>query len=167
MLNEPYEIIEISKEDATFFMDEKCRWCNEGGPISKKSIINYLNRSIESDKKGYYVTHILGNIKEKVYFRYADTALLVTDFKIHKSALQALLNNRRALMIHPENLFIRNDQLYAQQEGHRIKFSEKALVKLSPYLEDQKNELILKLTSSRFTIPEKPNESPAILDSFL
>jgi hypothetical protein len=133
-------------------MDKDGRWHNDDGPLTKKSVIHYLNRAIAKDEKGYYLKHKLGERWEKVYFYYEDTALLVTDLTINQNELSALLNTRERLSIKPENLFAKNDSLYLHQDGHTIKFNERSLVQLSSLLRNQDDKLILAFGDQEYEI---------------
>jgi hypothetical protein len=52
----------------------------------------------------------------------------------------------------PENLFIQNDFLYLQHEGHRIKFTENALVRLSRILTFQNDTAYIVLNKQNYKI---------------
>jgi hypothetical protein len=139
------KVIIITKEDAKVRMDKDGRWLNEDDPITKPSIIRYLNASILKDEQGYYLTHMLGNKREKVYFEYEDTALFAIDLKKTNTGISLLLNTKRRLTLQPEGLFLKADSLYLRQEGHVIKFHERAVIKLTPYLKESEDGLMITL----------------------
>lgn len=143
----------IPKENAVFWMDNQGRWNNRHGRFEHKRIIDYFNRSIRYDESGYYITQIRGEIREKVYFPYADTPLFV--FRIvGGDPLQLELNTGQTLPIDPRQLFIKADQLYQRQDEQVIKFSERTLMDLAPYLEETAHGLIFRLGDQGFPIPE-------------
>lgn len=149
------ETIVITKEDANFRMDEHGRWINDGGPVEKASIIRYLNSAIEKDENGYYVTHMLGDRREKVYFEYEDTALFVIDLKLNGNDISLLLNTKRRLKLEPAGLFLKDDSLYLEQSGHVIKFNERAMVKMAPFLAENEEGLIVAINGQKQVIREE------------
>ena len=78
MKKKQIEIV-ISKEDAIFWLDKNGRWHNAHGEFQHKKIIDYFHSSIQKDEKGYYLFQERGNLREKVYFHYEDTALFAVD----------------------------------------------------------------------------------------
>ena len=143
----------IPKENAVFWMDDRGRWHNRHGRFEHKRIIDYFNRSIGYDESGYYITQIRGPVREKVYFRYEDTPLFVFRI-INADPLQLALNTGQTLPLDPQQLFIKADQLYQRHGDQVIKFSERTLVDMAPYLEDTSNGLVIRLNGQDFPIPE-------------
>lgn len=92
---------------------------------------------------------------EKVYFKYEDTALFVFDLKIQKDSdeIHLILNTREEIPLDPEALFVQNDNLYTIYAGHRIKFIDRAMLKLADRLEFSENEYRLKFRDKTFEIP--------------
>lgn len=135
--------IVIPKEKAVFWMDAKGRWCNRHGPFAHKKIIDYFNRSIGKDDNGYFVCQDKGDVIEKVYFRYQDTALFVVDFSGGDPG-QLVLNTGRKVMMTPENLFIEGDILYYCDGDERIKFTDRAMMKIADWLEEREDGLYFK-----------------------
>jgi hypothetical protein len=74
MKNKRTEII-IPKERAIFWLDKNGRWHNAHGEFEHKKIIDYFHSSIKRDENGYYLFQKRGDVQEKVYFHYEDTAL--------------------------------------------------------------------------------------------
>ena len=143
----------IPKENAVFWMDDRGRWYNRHGRFEHKRIIDYFNRSIHYDENGYYITQIRDQIREKVYFPYADTPLFV--FRIIKAdPLQLELNTGQTLPMDPQQLFVKADQLYQRQGEQIIKFSERTLMDMAPYLEEASSGLVIRIGDQRIAIPE-------------
>ncbi len=127
-------VMTISKQDAVFWMDGQGRWHNQHGPFEHKRLIAYFNASINKDADGYYLTQDRGDFIEKVYFPYEETALFAVD--ISKSMpLTITLNTGRQLELAAEGLYICEDQLYMDDQGEIIKFSPRALMKISHYID--------------------------------
>ncbi len=162
MTQKPAEVI-IPREKAVFWLDERGYWRNEAGKFRKKKIIDYFHRAIGRDIGGYYVIQDKGGVVEKVYFPYMDTALFAFDAEISESddEIVLLLNTGKRIRVRPENLFIRNDILYAETPGDRIRFTERALMKLSKFLEDANSGTGIRIGGRLCPIAEKPPpESP-------
>ena len=149
------DTIVIPKEYAKFHMDKHGRWLNDGGPIEKASIIRYLNSAIEKDENGYYVTHMLGDRREKVYFGYDDTALFAIDLVHHGSDVSLLLNTKRRLKLEPTGLFLKADSLYLEQNGHIIKFNERAMVKMASFMTESEDGLMIAINGQKQVIREE------------
>ena len=149
------EII-IQKEDAVFWLDKAGYWQNDGGKFRKKKIIDLFHRSIGKDENGYFVSRTLEGILEKVYFRYEDTALFV--FAVHfNDDILLSLNTGKQLRLVPEDLYIKDDNLYLTHADEPIKFSERALMRIFSLMEedDQSGQLVIHINGNRFYIPEK------------
>ena len=151
--NESLTEVIIPKENAVFWMDERGRWHNRHGRFEHKRIIDYFNRSIAYDESGYYITQIRDQIREKVYFPYADTPLFVFRV-IEGDPMQLELNTGQTLPIDPTQLFIKADQLYQRQGKQTIKFSERTLMDMAPYLEETAGGLVIHLGGQTVAIPE-------------
>ncbi|MCP3875312.1 MAG: MFS transporter permease [Desulfobacteraceae bacterium] len=141
----------IPKEDAVFWMDKDGYWCNEHGKFEHPRIIKYFNASIRMDKKGYYVFQEMGEYEEKVYFPYEDTALFVLDLKLREGGI-LLLNNNDSIPFDPSQLFTKNDNLYVQTPDHRIKFSSRALLKISKYIKEEGGQLLFSINNKTYPI---------------
>jgi hypothetical protein len=124
----------IPAERALFWMDAQGRWHNRHGPFEHKKIIDHFNASIERDQDGYYVTQENNGIREKVYFRYEDTALFIVDV-VMSDPVKLVLNTSARIDLQPEAMTISGDQLYIHSGVDRIKFSQRALLKISHMLE--------------------------------
>jgi hypothetical protein len=133
MPTKPLEVV-IPKERAVFRLDARGRWCNRHGVFRNRRISDYFHASIRRDKDGYFVCQQHGEIIEKVYFPYEDVAIFVVDLETrHPTRLR--LNTGREIILAPESLFIVGDSLYMIQDEERIKFSERAMLKLSEAME--------------------------------
>jgi hypothetical protein len=147
-----HEVV-IPKENAVFWMDHQGSWHNRHGRFEHKRIIDYFNRSIHYDENGYFITQIRDQIREKVYFTYADTALFVSRI-IEGDPLLLELNTGQTLPIDPLQLFVKTDQLYQRQGEQVIKFSERTLMDLAPYLEETSDGLTIRMGGKHFPVPE-------------
>jgi hypothetical protein len=126
----------IGPEKAVFWMDAQGRWHNRHGPFEHKKIIDHFNASIGKDQNGYYVAQENNGICEKVYFRYEDTALFIVDV-VMSDPVKLVLNTSAQIELQPDAMTISGDQLYIHSGGDRIKFSQRALMKISRMMESQ------------------------------
>ncbi len=146
------EII-VSSEDATFWMDRWGYWCNAHGRFQHKKIIDYFHAAIAWDDQGYYVSQVNGDVREKVYFRYEDTALFVFDVLI-ADEISLVLNTGKKIGLDPDALFIRNDYLYLRKDQALIKFNELSMLKISRLFEHEGDMCFLAIKGERWIIPE-------------
>ena len=146
--------IVVPKEKAVFWLDENGRWHNVHGEFQHKKIIDYFHSSIRRDEKGYYLFQERGNLREKVYFHYEDTALFVVDL-IKDNDITLTLNTKRRVKLKPKNLFTRNDNLYMRMGKETIKFSERGLMKISDFLEFSDEQYFIKVKNRRYRIEKK------------
>jgi hypothetical protein len=153
MTEKNQEII-IKKEDAVFWMDGNGRWYNQHGEFEHKKVIAYFNQSIQYDSDGYFVSQVRGDMVEKVYFPYQETALFAVDILQHDE-VRLLLNTRKRVPLNPEKLFIRNDTLFMHFENQLIKFSDRSMIKLSDRLDDANGQLTIHLNGLPYAIQEK------------
>ncbi len=153
MTYDKQEII-IPKEDAVFWMDGNGRWHNQHGEFEHKKVIAYFNRSIGYDADGYFVSQARGDVVEKVYFRYQETALFVVDIIQNNDDLRLLLNTGKQIPLNPKKLFIRNDSLFMHVENQLIKFTDRSMMKLSNRLDDTNGQLTIHLKGVHYTIQE-------------
>ena len=94
-----------------------------------------------------------GRIYEKVYFPYEETALFAVDVVWEPSA-RLLLNTGESIPLTPEKLFVRNDHLFCGRGDEIIKFSERALMAISPRLEQAQGGYVLNLMGRKCAIAE-------------
>jgi len=148
----------VPKEKAVFWLDAYGRWCNKHGVFEHKKIIDYFHSSIRKDADGYHLfqkhdDHAI----EKVYFKYEDTALFVFDVKIqdYSENICLILNTKEEISLAPENLFVQNDNLYMEHAGHRIKFIDRAMLKLADRLEFDQHQYRLELRGKTYDIPTR------------
>lgn len=129
------EEIIIPKEDALFWIDNRGRWYHKDGEkFENQKIIDYFHSCIRKDENGYYLTQTFKNKKEKVYFKYEDTALFVFDVKREKD-ITLVLNTKKRLKLKPKNLFIENEELYAKVGKEKAKFVDKGMNRMSYIME--------------------------------
>jgi len=147
--------IVIKKEDAVFWMDKSGCWRNDGGKFRKKKINDLFHQSISKDDDGYFVSQIRDNILEKVYFRYEDTALFVFAV-IFNDDIILKLNTGRQLTLNPNNLYVRDDNLYISDKEGQIKFSERALMQISSIIEEDedRDHLVININGNRLKITD-------------
>ncbi len=144
------EII-ISKEDAVFWMDANGRWHNQHGGFEHKRVIDYFNRSIGHDADGYFVSQKRGDVIEKVYFRYEETAFFVVDIIPDKDIL-LILNTGEKFGLDPSSLMTRNDSLFIQQKNRLIKFNDRSMMKLSHRFEEVDGRFHIRFKGQNYPI---------------
>ena len=144
----------ISKDDAVFWLNANGRWHNAHGEFQHKKIIDYFHSSIQKDEKGYYLFQERGNLREKVYFHYEDTALFAVDL-IKDEDITLILNTKKQLQLKPKNLFTKNDNLYMRLGQETIKFAERGLMKMSDLLEFKDDQYFIKVKNRRYRIDQK------------
>jgi len=151
------EII-VSREDATFWLDRWGYWCNAHGRFEHKKIIDHFHAAIAWDEQGYYVSQVNGDFREKVYFRYEDTALFVFDV-LTGDGITLVLNTRRQMELNPGALFIRNDYLYLRNDKALIKFNELSMLKISRLFEHDGDTCFITIKGERTAIPAMDDEA--------
>jgi len=146
----------VPREDAVFWLDGRGRWHNKHGVFEHKKIIDYFHSSIQKDAGGY---HLLqkhdDHTVEKVYFKYEDAALFVFDVKPQDDSnnIQLILNTKEEIPLAPKNLFVQNDNLYMEHADHRIKFIDRAMLKLAHCLKFDQHRYLLELSGKTYDIP--------------
>jgi hypothetical protein len=143
--------IVIPQERAVFWLDGDGRWHNVHGAFQHKKIIDYFHASIQKDESGYYLCQETDQRREKVYFRYEDTALFVFDVILDKEPI-LVLNTGDRLPLRPEGLCIENDALYFRKDRERIKFTQRCLMKISDRLETEDGVYFIRLNRKRVPI---------------
>ena len=141
----------VSKEDAVFWMGKNGDWYNEHGKFEHPKIIKYFNDSIKKDENGYYVHQVTDDYEEKVYFPYEDTALFVSDIEENEDIV-LILNNNDTIKFDPRQLFVRDDNLYLQTPEHRVKFKDRALLKISKFMEETDRQLLFKIKGKTYPV---------------
>ncbi len=144
--------ITINKEDAVFWMDANGRWHNQHGEFEHKRVIDYFNRSIGHDAEGYFVSQQRGELIEKVYFPYEETALFVVEVLADKR-IELVLNTSKKITLDPTNLMIKNDSLFIQKDYQLIKFSDRSMMKLSNHFEEKDGQVHIRLDGKDYPIP--------------
>lgn len=148
------EEVVIPADRAVFWMDRFGRWCNESGRFRHKRLIDYFNSSIKKDENGYFLEQIRGQVRERVYFHYEDTPLFVIDI-IMKSPPELVLNTKEKLILIPGDLFVCGDDLYMQRGEDRIKFSDRALLKLAAQIEYENESYAIRMGDARYPIAKR------------
>jgi hypothetical protein len=144
----------IPKEKALFRLDGRGRWHGEGGEFLHRKIIEHFHTSIRKDKQGFHLMQRHRDFVEKVYFPYEDTPLFVFDV-LRGEKIELVLNTRKRIQLMPRKLSIRDDDLYLRVGEDRVKFTEHALIRLSPFLEFEENQAFVKVGGRRYKIPEE------------
>ncbi|MDX2441856.1 MAG: MFS transporter permease [Desulfobacterales bacterium] len=144
--------IVISKDRAVFWLDSNGRWHNIHGEFEHRKIIDFFHSSIRKDNDGYYVTQTTESYKEKVYFRYEDTALFVFNI-IKNKDIYLLLNTKKQIKLNPEELFIKDDSLYTKDGEELVKFTEQSMMKISKYMENDNDRYFIIINDKRYIIP--------------
>ena len=152
MAAEALKEIVVGPEEATFWLDRWGFWRNRHGRFEHKKIIAYFHASIGRDERGYFVSQINGDVREKVYFHHEDTALFVFDVKVN-DAIVLVLNTGRRLPLDPAALFIRQDGLYVRDDDAVIKFNQSSMVKIGRYLTCEQDRTFLRFKGRRALIP--------------
>jgi len=150
--------IVIPREDAVFWLDSRGNWRNAGGKFRKKKIIDHFHSSISKDENGYFLYQDKGGVWEKVYFPYEDTALFVFDVIFSQTAdepdITLVLNTGSRLALSPQNLYAVNDCLYLKANHDIIKFTERALIKISDRIDEENGSLYIHAGGARYWVPE-------------
>jgi len=149
------EII-IPRDEAVFWMDENGRWHNQHGPFQHHKIVDYFHASISRDQDGYYLTQEYDNIREKVYFPYAETPLFVFDV-IRRDAITLVLNTKKQIPLDPEKLYVKNDRLFMRFGEESIKFTEQALMKLSDCILEEDGQTVFRINDQHYPIHQDPS----------
>ena len=146
----------VPKEKAVFRLDAYGRWHNEHGVFEHKKIIDYFHSSIRKDADGYHLFQKHGDDAiEKVYFTYEDTALFVFDVNIPNDSdkILLILNTKEKILLDPKALFIQNDNLYLEHGGHRIKFIDRAMLRLAHRLKFDQDQYRIEFSGKIYDIP--------------
>jgi hypothetical protein len=125
----------IPREEAVFWLDKNGCWRNRHGKFRNPKIIAHFHACIQRDEHGYFLTQDHPHYREKIYFPSEDTALFVFDVQEKDQEVMLKLNTGQEVPLPPDKLFIQNDHLYMDLDGERVKFSERALIALSKYLQ--------------------------------
>jgi hypothetical protein len=152
MPEKPVEII-VPREKAVFRLDGRGRWCNAHGVFRNRRISDYFHSAIRRDEGGYFLFQERGDHLEKVYFPYEDTALFAVDVEVADD-IRLRLNTRHEMMLDPKDLFVAGESLYTTRDGERIKFSERALLKLAEVMDFTEDGYFIRVRGRRHRIRE-------------
>lgn len=142
----------IPKDQAVFRMDKDGTWHNEHGKLEHPKIIKYFNQSIQKDDQGYFLCQTMNDVEEKVYFPYEDTAVFVVDFVKKDAGIELTLNTLDSIALDPEALYIKGDALFMETDVHLVKFTRKALARMTPFLKETPQGLALDLGRTQTVI---------------
>jgi hypothetical protein len=151
-MDESKKEIVIASEDAVFWLDRNGCWRNQGGKFRHKKVIDFFHAAIRKDDGGYYLHQVHDDWVEKVYFRYEDTALFVFDV-ILNGQIDLVLNTGSRIRLAPAALYVQDDHLYFRHGEDRIKFTERALMKLADRLEFNRDRYYFKSGEQTIEIP--------------
>ena len=152
--------IVIPRENAVFRLDARGRWCNRHGMFRNRRICDHFHAAIRRDAAGYHLRQELPDRVEKVYFPYEDTALFVVQVALG-DPVELTLNTRRRVALDPAFLFVRGESLYLTLEGERVKFTERATLKLAEAMEFTPEGYAIRTGERVHPIPELPDEATA------
>mgnify|MGYP001815584649 FL=1 len=144
--------IEISRDEAVFWLDGNGCWHNADGKFRHKKIFDYFHSSIKRDRKGYHLRQTHEDFIEKVYFHYEDKALFVFDV-LQGNDIMLVLNTKKQIKLKPRKLLIKDESLYMHLGDEIIKFSEQGLLKIAPLLEEEGELLFIRSKNRRYRIP--------------
>ena len=144
----------IPKEEAIFWLDGRGFWHTAQGKFENQKIISHFHSCIRKDDNGYYLEQEHAHYREKVYFRYEDTALFV--FHVEKGdPIMLVLNTGRREKLKPKQLYVKGESLYVRLGDEQVKFSESALIALADYLEDdEEGQFYFRLKGKRYRISD-------------
>ena len=156
----------IAKEDAVFWLDGNGRWHNEHGPFENSKIIRFFHTHIRRDADGYHVAQQRDDLIEKVYFKFEDTALFVFDINSASPPL-LILNTGSTTSLVPDELLVSGDGLYVDRGEERIKFVDRALLKISKMIEfDDQGTYYIRMDDQLYRIPEETVEGGKIRNRY-
>jgi len=145
----------IPKDQAVFWMDKDGTWHNEHGKLEHPKIIKYFNQSIAKDDQGYFLSQIINDVEEKVYFPYEETAVFVVDLVKKDAGIKLTLNILETIALNPEALYIKADALFMETDAHLVKFNQKALARMTSFLKETPQGLALNFGRTQTIIREK------------
>jgi hypothetical protein len=138
----------IAKEEAVFWMDGRGRWCNQHGRFAHKGIIDHFNRCIRHDGDGFYLTQERDGLTEKVYFRYEETAVFVVDVRLSGDP-ELVLNTGDRIALRPERHFVFDDQLFQQEAGYAVKYTEGAMMQMGTAITVEGDDYFIELNGKK------------------
>lgn len=147
--------IVVPREDAVFWMDGNGRWHNQHGPFEHKKIIDFFHASIQKDDIDYHLVQIRGNIREKVYFPYQDTPLFVFGVIKTDKDIILVLNTKKQVKLIPQNLYVKNDDLFMVDGQDRIKFTDRSLLKISDVLDEDQSGLCIRIGNKSYPVSDR------------
>ena len=158
MTDQPREIV-IEKEDAVFHMDANGCWHNQHGRFQHKKVIDYFHGCIRKDRHGFYLSQQKDDCLEKVYFPYEETAYFVFDVVVAET-ITLVLNTKKRLELDSDALCIKDDCLYVYDGEDLVKFTDRSMMKLAAYMEENEDGLVLVFNQKRSAIKAVPKVTP-------
>ena len=86
---------------------------------------------------------------------YYDTAVFVVDLIKKDAGIELTLNTLDTITLDPGSLYIKEDALFMETDAHLVKFTQKALAQMTPFLIDTSHGLVFKLGQVQAVIREK------------
>ncbi len=151
MANDTKPVKTIPREKAVFRLDKNGNWRVDDEKFTHRKIINRFHSLIKKDQGGFFLEQEHRHYIEKVYFPYEDTALFVTRID-EKDGLTLCLNTGAQIPLDPEQLLVKNDDLYVRFGEDLIKFNGNALVTLAGYLEGAADEYVVNIDGKKYVI---------------
>ena len=73
--------------------------------------------------------------------------------------IRLILNTKKDIPLDPKALFIQNENLYLEHDGHRIKFIDRALLKLAHRLKFDQQQYRIEFSGKTYDIPIRDNNN--------
>lgn len=153
MTNNKTEVV-ISKENAVFWMDGNGRWRNAHGEFRHKKIIEFFHTSIEKDDGGYFLRQDRGDVVEKVYFRYEETAVFVFDVILSEDIV-LVLNTGRRIRLAPDRLFVKGDSLLMHAGNEVFKFTDRSMMKIGRFIDEKEDRFFFSRNAEHHLIQQE------------
>ena len=153
MTNNKTEVV-ISKEDAVFWMDGNGRWRNAHGEFQHKKVNEFFHTSIEKDDGGYFLRQDRGDVVEKVYFRYEETAVFVFDVILDEDIV-LVLNTGRRIRLEPDRLSVKGDSLLMHAGNEVFKFTDRSMMKIGRFIDEKDGQFFFSRNAEHHLIQQE------------
>lgn len=152
MPNDPKPVRIIPKEKAVFRLDKHGNWRSEDEKFKNPKIISYFHSLIKKDRDGFYLEQEHSHYIERVYFPYEETAFFVTRI-IEEDGLILCTNTGKQIRLDPQDLFVRNDDLYFKYGEDLVKFTENALMAIAGHMDEEGSQFVITIDGKRHPVP--------------
>jgi hypothetical protein len=78
--------------------------------------------------------------------------------------IRLILNTKEKIPLDPKAVYIQNDNLYVTYDGHRIKFIDRAMLKLAHRLKFDQQQYRLEFSGKTYDIPIGGGNNPTKKD---